>query len=209
MAWVEAAVVVYLRTLIDRIEPYQQNPLPNFGGLGPIELGREIATLVMLLTVGWLAGKNFRHRVAYALIAFGVWDIFYYLFLAPMSGWPRTIFDWDILFLITLPWWGPVIAPASIAALMIAGGTLVTQFDATARRASWFASSAGALIALAVFMRDALIAARAGEIAIRNVLPTQFDWASFAIGFALMSAPIAEMIWKMRVGINLFARERA
>lgn len=206
MAWVESAVVVYLRTLIDRIEPYQQNPLPMFGGLGNIELGREIATMVMLLTVGALAGKNYRHRIAYALIAFGVWDIFYYIFLAPMSGWPRSIFDWDILFLLPVPWWGPVIAPASIAGLMIAGGTLVTQFDAIARRATWFASCAGALIALGAFMRDAILASHAGEIAIRNILPTQFEWVWFALGFALMSAPVVEIVWQMCAGFNSFAR---
>src|SRR5512135_2636525 len=56
MAWVEAAVVFYLRTMIDRIEPYQPNPLPIIGGYGPVELTRELATLVMLLAVGLLAG---------------------------------------------------------------------------------------------------------------------------------------------------------
>ena len=81
MAWVESAVVFYLRTMIDRIEPYQPNPLPVMGGLGPAELVREAATLVMLLTVGMLAGRTWRSRLGYAAIAFGVWDIFYYVFL--------------------------------------------------------------------------------------------------------------------------------
>ena len=27
------------------------------------------------------------------------------------AGWPETVLDWDILFLLPLPWWGPVIAP--------------------------------------------------------------------------------------------------
>ncbi|MEO6182295.1 MAG: hypothetical protein ABIP71_04195 [Verrucomicrobiota bacterium] len=55
MAWVESAVVFFLRTMIDRIEPYQANPLPVFGGLAKAELIREFATLVMLFTVGMLA----------------------------------------------------------------------------------------------------------------------------------------------------------
>ena len=38
MAWVESAVVFYLRTMIDRIDPYQPNPLPVIGSLGPVEL---------------------------------------------------------------------------------------------------------------------------------------------------------------------------
>src|SRR4051812_17625992 len=33
MAWVEAASVYYLRAMVDRIEPYQMNPLPMHGVL--------------------------------------------------------------------------------------------------------------------------------------------------------------------------------
>jgi hypothetical protein len=193
MAWVESAVVVYLRTLIDRVQPYQPNPLPTLGSFGWIEVGREAATLVMLLTVGMLAGKNWRARFAYAFIAFGIWDIFYYVFLAPMSGWPRSVFDWDILFLIPLPWWGPVLAPVLIAMLMIFGGTLVAQFDSVASRSTWLVSVLGAFVALFIFMRDAINALSLGKTAIRNILPTTFDWGWFAIALALMSAPIIEM----------------
>src|SRR3954467_14983874 len=52
MAWLESATVYYLRTLVDRIEPYQPNPLPIQGVLGQVELIREAATLLMLVTVG-------------------------------------------------------------------------------------------------------------------------------------------------------------
>ena len=62
MAWVEAALVYYLRTHFDRIEPYQPNPLPITDGLGAVELVRELATLIMLFTVGALAGKTWRAR---------------------------------------------------------------------------------------------------------------------------------------------------
>src|SRR5262245_19684567 len=103
MAWVEAAVVYYIRTMIDRIVPYQANPLPLVGRLGPVELARELATMIMLLTVGMLAGKTWRSRIGYTAVAFGVWDIFYYVFLKVMCGWPNSLLDWDILFLIPLP----------------------------------------------------------------------------------------------------------
>src|SRR5664279_3778879 len=93
MAWVESAVVLYLRTMIDRIDPYQPNPLPVIGGLGPVELARELATLIMLVTVGTLAGQTWRSRLGYAAIAFGVWDIFYYVFLNWMCGWPHSLLD--------------------------------------------------------------------------------------------------------------------
>src|SRR5690242_9759131 len=125
MAWVEAAVVYYLRTLVDRIDPYQPNPLPIATGLGEAELVREFATLAMLVAVGWLAGATWRSRAAYAFVAFGIWDIFYYVFLRVMTGRPESVFDWDILFLIPLPWWGPVWAPVSIAFMMVLFGTVI------------------------------------------------------------------------------------
>jgi hypothetical protein len=109
-AWIEAASVIYLRTLVDRIVPYQTNPLPAFHGLGNVEYVREAATLVMLLCVGWLAGRSRRTRIAYTLLAFGIWDILYYVFLKVNIDWPTTLLDWDILFLIPLPWWSPVLA---------------------------------------------------------------------------------------------------
>src|SRR5713226_1004524 len=129
MAWVEAAVVFYLRTMVDRIEPYQPDPLPFFDQLGAVELAREAATLVMLLAVGVLAGRTWRSRLGYTAVAFGVWDIFYYVFLKVMCGWPHSLLDWDILFLLPMPWWGPVLAPVSIALLLVLWGTLVSTWE--------------------------------------------------------------------------------
>ena len=117
----------YLRVMVDRIDPYQANPLPIRGVLGQVELVREAATLVMLVTIGMLAGRTRHAQVGYTAVAFGVWDIFYYVFLGMIGGWPRSLFDWDILFLLPVPWWGPVLAPVSIALLMIVGGTLASQ----------------------------------------------------------------------------------
>jgi hypothetical protein len=134
MAWVESAVAFYLRTMTDRINPHQTAPLPDVPGITSTELVREAATLIMLVAIGWLAGSNRRTRWGYSAIAFGVWDIFYYVFLKVICGWPTSLTDWDVLFLIPLPWWGPVIAPMLIAALMIAWCTLATQFDMPALR---------------------------------------------------------------------------
>src|ERR1035437_4366895 len=124
MAWVESAAVLYLRSMMGRIEPYQADPLPLIGGFALVELPRELATMVMLFAVGFLAGRTWRARIGYAAIAFGVWDIFYYIFLKMMCGWPHSLLDWDVLFLLPLPWWGPVLAPGLIALLLILWGTL-------------------------------------------------------------------------------------
>jgi hypothetical protein len=199
MAWVESAVVFYLRTYIDRIEPHQANPLPLIGSIGPVELVRELATLIMLLTVGLLAGRTGRERFAFSLIAFGVWDIFYYAFLKVMCGWPHALLDWDILFLLPLPWWGPVLAPMLIAALMIVWGTLATQsvWRPPSSRASagvWVLSLLGVGLALYVFMADAVGVVDRGVTAIREVLPIHFNWPLFCVALALMAAPVVLLV---------------
>jgi hypothetical protein len=199
MAWVESACVYDLRVLVNRMDPYQPNPLPITGALGAIELAREAATLVMLAAVGWLAGRTLRERLAYGAIAFGVWDIFYYVWLRVMSGWPSSLLDWDVLFLLPLPWWGPVLAPLSIAVLMIVWGTLtIAPAPAINRRSRfWPAAGLGAALALYVFMADALWTAPRGLEAVRMVLPRTFNWLMFLVALALMAAPVAPMIrWR-------------
>jgi hypothetical protein len=195
MAWVESAVVFYLRSMIDRVEPYQPDPLPVIGGFAAVELPREFATLVMLFTVGVLAGRTWRARFGYAVIAFGVWDIFYYVFLKMICGWPHSLLDWDVLFLLPLPWWGPVLAPVLISLLMILWGTFASQFEGKQipvmpNWSAWILNFAGVALALHVFLADSLAAAHRGLDSIRTVLPDKFNWPMFCVALALMSAPV-------------------
>jgi hypothetical protein len=209
MAWVEAAVVYYLRTMMDRIEPRQPNPLPVIGGIGPAEVVRELATMVMLLTVGILAGRTWRSRLGYTALAFGVWDIFYYVFLKMICGWPHSLLDWDVLFLIPMPWWGPVLAPMLISGLMIVWGTLASQtegqnLDSRVHWRSWVLSVFGMVLALYVFMADAIradaIRVAGGKIDLwRDLLPIRFKWELFGIALVLMSAPIASLWLRLRL----------
>ena len=208
MAWVEAASVFYIRALVNRIEPYQTDPLPINGALGNVELWREAATLVMIATLGMLAGRTWRRRAGYAAIAFGAWDIFYYVFLRLISGWPRTLMDWDILFLLPVPWWGPVLAPVSIALLVIVWGTLATQSDEDARGASWawVAGGTGVVLALAVFMIDAWRALPDGRQALLQVLPTTFNWPLFWVALLLMALPVVHRAASSSTTKSLFRR---
>ena len=197
MAWVEAAVVYYLRTMVDRIEPHQPMPLPIIGGLGRAEMVREAATLVMLLTVGILAGRTWRSRLGYAALAFGVWDIFYYIFLKVMCGWPHSLFDWDILFLLPLPWWGPVLAPVCIALLMIIWGIQASRVEPPGREPGanwrvWGLNVLGVVLALYIFMADSLRVAGQGVDVLRTVLPTRFNWPLFCVALLLMAAPVVQ-----------------
>lgn len=203
MAWVEAASVYYIRVVVDRIVPYQPNPLPVGGVLGSVELVREAATLVMLMTVGILAGRTWQQRLAYTSVAFGVWDVFYYVFLKVMTGWPTSVLDWDVLFLLPLPWWGPVLAPVSIALLLIVWGTFVTQSTTRPRATSltrilWSLNGIGIGLALYLFMADAIHTLPQGLEATKHVLPAYFNWPLFSIALLLMAAPAVDMGWPWR-----------
>ena len=138
----------------------------------------------------------------YAALAFGAWDIFYYIFLRLISGWPRTLRDWDILFLLPLPWWGPVLAPVSIALVMILWGTLATQSGDGADNApwapwarwAWALACVGIVLALAVFMIDAWRALPDGRDAVLQVLPTTFNWPLFWVALLLMASPALHQV---------------
>jgi len=201
MAWLEAAVVMYLRFFIDRIVPYQVDPLPLIAELGEIELIREVATLVMLFCVGWLAGRGRYSRLGYFLIAFGLWDIFYYVFLRVIGGWPETVLDWDILFLLPLPWWGPVLAPVLVSLLMIVFGSLLSMAEGRHTSPtwwSWVAAIVGVFLALLVFMQEALKALPASITIIRAILPVDFNWWLFSLAIFLLAVPSLEVAFRLR-----------
>ncbi len=202
MAWMEAATVIYLRTLVSRIQPYQPDPLPHWGSFEYVEIVRELATLLMLICAAWLAGRNTRTRFGYFLVAFGLWDILYYVFLAITIGWPRSLGEWDVLFLVPLPWWGPVAAPALIALGMLVCGTIMTQSasEPWPRRWAWILASFGAAVAIAIFNADSALAVSRGEDAVRAALPTHFRWPWFVFALALMSAVLIDLLRQLIPG---------
>jgi len=121
MAFLETAVVVYLRTIYYP-GGFEFPLVPVTGIHGITELLREAATLIMLLMVSVLAANKFTGRFAYFLFSFAIWDIFYYVFLKILLGWPENFMTWDILFLLPVPWFGPVVAPLinSLSMIMLA-----------------------------------------------------------------------------------------
>ncbi len=158
MAFSESAVVIYLR------EIYYPGgfsfPLPAMADYKIfIEILREGATIIMLLAVACIAGKKLWERFAYFILCFGVWDIFYYIWLKVLIDWPASLFEWDVLFLIPLPWIGPVIAPASVALLMMLFGLLMAHSFQKGggfkpRFISFILALAGTIIILYTFMYD-------------------------------------------------------
>jgi len=145
-AWIESAVVVYLREIYFdgafnfplRIDWVQGRHVID--PLVRIEIGREIATILLLVSMGWVAGRNRVQKFSFFIIAFGVWDIFYYIWLLVMIGWPESLMTWDLLFYVPLPWVGPVITPLLIALAMVVGGSSIIFYEekGTCVRLRWY-----------------------------------------------------------------------
>src|ERR1700683_2186275 len=145
--YVEAAVVVYLRAIYNpiraRLHPERgpndlfplitQKELADTGLENTrrlvIEIGREAATMLMLGAVALAIARNLHQWIAALAIGFGVWGITFYAFLKLMIRWPESLSTWDILFLIPLPWVGPIWAPVLVALSMIVCGLIALHYE--------------------------------------------------------------------------------
>jgi hypothetical protein len=127
MAYLESAIVVYLREIWqigDSLFPVLPMFDPETQRLLVVEVGREFATLVMFVALAYAVARTRVQWWAAILIAFGVWDIFYYVWLEVLLGWPASLAAWDVLFLVPGQMTGPVYAPVSVSALMVLAGVL-------------------------------------------------------------------------------------
>ena len=185
MAAVESAVVVYLRALhpVDASLTVLLHEIPAH--FISIEMGREVATLVMLLAVAAVAGRTVRDAFLYFALAFGIWDIFYYIWLWVFIGWPPSLFTWDVLFLIPVPWLGPVIAPVLVSLCLVAGSLwLLARPSVRLPRLAWALAIAGGLVILLSFTVDYRYALARSE-------PPRFRWELFWAGIVVAVAGLA------------------
>jgi hypothetical protein len=195
MALLEAVVVVYIRGLLQIT-----NDQVALGPYVRMEIGREAATLVMLAAVGWLAGRHRIERWAYGLFAFGVWDVCYYVWLKVLLDWPTSLLNWDVLFLIPLRWWGPVLSPMLVAVLICTTAALSIIRAAQGERLGFTpprigTAALGGLLALYVFMADSLKALLAGQSDWDTLRPEPFQWPLFLVALALMATPSLLATW--------------
>jgi len=214
MGFLEAVVVVYLREIyypdgfgfpLSRIEP----------GIFGVELIRELTTLVMLVSIGLLAGKSKNEKFAFFLFAFGIWDIFYYLGLKLFLNWPASLFTWDILFLIPVTWIGPVMAPVICSLTMIAMGTGILWIESKGRRfkfglTAWVTILFGTVLVFASFVEDysrllydagffsgKILPVELGFIdTITTFVPGHFNWLLFGFGVLLVVTGMVFAFWK-------------
>jgi len=199
--YLEAAVVSYLRILHeparrhyypDRLssEMFPLLTLEQVRAVGEeqqktlaVEIGREAATMLMLAAIALAVAGNARQWIAAFAIAFGVWDIVFYASLKLLLGWPASLFTWDILFLIPVPWVGPVIAPVLVSLAMITAGIWCLMREAAGRslrmgRRNVLGVLLGALVIVLSFTLD-----------YRNIMaggmPHPFHWGVFGLGMGI------------------------
>lgn len=185
MGYFEAALVVYLRGMFyPEGFSFPLKIIPE--RFIVIEVFREASTMVMLITVAALAAKKFWEWFGWFIILFGIWDIFYYIFLKATFDWPSSVFEWDMLFLIPIPWIGPVIAPVLVAVLMTATGISITLlfhrgYDFKPTLLSWILSLAATASILFSFVRDT-------DAGFRQHIPEPYRYELLITGLILYSA---------------------
>lgn len=209
MGFLEAAVVIYLREL------YYVNgfgfplqPMPLF--MIRVEILREAATVIMLGGVGYMAGKTHLQRFAYFCFAFAVWDLWYYIFLYVFLEWPQSIYTWDLLFLIPLPWVGPVWAPCLLSIIMFYGSVfIICQTEKnkmySVKKIHWFLLIAGSCMCVLCFLWDYLSYAYDNQhsfvlsdnnpLKTTGYIPTSFNTTFFLSGLLLLGSPVMHLIY--------------
>jgi hypothetical protein len=179
-----------------------------------MEAWREAATIIMLVAVGWLAGRNRIDRLAYGMFAFAMWDIWYYVWLKVLVNWPKTLMDWDTLFLIPFPWLGPVLSPVLIAGLICVVAALIV-YQVNRQEAPKFTSFragvviCGGLLALYVFMAGAIQDWLRGGTNWRSTQPGVFNWPLFLIAFLMMAIPSLMAAWPAKKEENCPSQEKS
>ena len=181
--FIEGAVVVYLRQLV-----YPGGfhfPLEDIDpALLWTETAREAATLILLLAVACLAVTGGMRRFAVFAYCFGVWDLFYYVALKLCLDWPASVLDWDVLFLIPVPWTSPVLAPVLVSFALIGAALVLLREPApVVKPLDWCVSIAAGLAILATFFWN-VPALAAHEV------PSAYPWWLFLTAWLGGGIPI-------------------
>lgn len=203
----EGAVVVYLRELYYPAGfSFPLTPIDSH--IAITELVREFASLIMLLSVGIIAGKNLSQRFAWFIYSFAVWDIIYYVFLWLILAWPESLLTWDVLFLLPVIWTGPVIAPILLSLLMILLAMAIYHFNLKSNfkvrilRKEWLILILGSFIVFLSFIWDYCrflfnnislselqnksLNDKLFDLSVKYI-PVSFNWILFFAGFFIIS----------------------
>ncbi len=217
MGYLESAVVVYLRMIF-----YPEGFMFPLKAIDQhtaiVEILRETATLIMLAGAGIIAGRTKTEKFGFFLFCFAVWDIFYYVFLKLLIGWPESLFTWDILFLIPVTWVGPVIAPVINSMTMIALAGLISYFtdknlSVQIKKTEWLLLILGSLVIIVSYtldymnfmlgrfnVSDFFDPSMQSEI-LENAtgyIPQEFPWCIFIIGESILIISVFLFFYRNR-----------
>lgn len=189
MAYLESAIVEYLRRLYYP-KGFEFPVVIIDKRTLLLELGREAATIVMLATVGIAAGRTKVGKFAYFLLLFGLWDIWYYIWLKVFLDWPASLLTWDVLFLIPVPWVGPVLAPVTVALTMIGMGLVMLHLEQRgpvlpAGKTVWLAQIVACLIVIVSFTIDVVPRLPNNGALLAQWTPTYYRWWLLILGQVL------------------------
>lgn len=215
--YVEAAVVIYLRALY---EPLRQRLTPGRapGDLFPlanrekmvaeapetalllnVEVIREAATIVMLAAAAMLVTAERSLWLPTLSIAFGAWDLSFYLFLKLWIDWPASLLTWDLLFLLPVPWVAPVLAPVIVSFTIIGCGVVTLYRPIYTEWRHWTGLFLGGALVILSFTWDF-------RHVIAGNMPRPFTWWLFVTGEAVSLGSFLHGFLRQRPNAGQFHR---
>jgi hypothetical protein len=214
--FLEAIVVIYMRELYYP-EGFSFPLVMASPKIYLSELIRELTTLIMLIAIGMLSGRNFIQRLAWFFYAFGVWDILFYVALKIFLDWPASLLTYDILFLIPVIWVGPVLAPLIVSLTMISTAMVVIEIERKGYQVllnlyEWMLIIIGAIAIFISFIKDyTSILLQHGFSSLRSLteesavvqeilkyIPERFSWYLFIPGELLIFTAFLLLILRIR-----------
>ena len=194
-AIVEAAIVTAYRSLLDP-QGLRFPLLPLPANLAGLERWREAATLFLLAAAASLASRRAVPATAAFFFLFGVWDLTYYATLRYSLHWPQSWGDWDLLFLLPVPWLGPVYAPMLVACVLVAAGSVVLQHESRrgpfrVQRLHLLAAAAGGTLIVWSF-----VATPSGRAL--AAVPARYPYEWLLLGLAVGLTAFVHATWSNR-----------
>ena len=183
----ESALVYYLHDLFYP-DGFSYPFLPFHTKMLIVDMVREIAATLVIVVVVCMAARGLWRRFALFMYVFGLWEILYYAWLYLLEGWPKSLLSNDLIFLVPVPWSGPVLAPLLISVFLILSAAVIIYFELkTGRFAPGWVPPALTLLGWALmlyaFMVDFM------KVYERQI-PGPYRWDLFAVGMALWAAAI-------------------
>lgn len=199
LAYLEASAAANLRTLlgIDSGGPFMLAPYleGSASWLVSTESFRKPAMLLVALIAAILFSPIGGYRFLNAVIVSSIWVAGHYAFLKLITGWPVSLFSYDVSYYVPTYWIAPVICSLLIAGSAVAGATLIlylaqSRIVVWPSLIYWILMLVGATLLMYAFMGDSAYYVAGGS-------PTRFPWTVFWTGYLLAVVPTLHFIYRL------------